>query len=120
MPPTEPITNERIALALDPERRNFDWWLWQSMDGQDPVCAGYTGPDFTHDDLAAFIHLRPVVLALGCKIEIYIDHIYIEYLATGSAWSAPIFCEALCLALSYFLQHAPDALAQSVREVRGV
>jgi hypothetical protein len=78
-----------------------------------------TAPDFLHDDLACFVHLRPVLHALGCSIKIYATHTWVEYTTTGSAWSAPIFCESLCLALSYFMQHDPDALARAVKEVRG-
>lgn len=144
------LTNEQIALALDPERRQPRWWA-KRIPYTCPHCkrplhgtfvtppaedleGGYRclsclvmhtseyscyAPDFLHDDTTAFIHLRPVALALGCSIKIYTDHTCVEYLATGSAWSAPIFCESLCLALSYFMQHDPDALARAVKEVRG-
>jgi len=79
-------------------------------------------PDFLHDDTTAFIHLRPVALALGCWIEDSNPISVCEYGINGmrrTVARSNTYAPALSAAIAHFLEHEPDALARAVKEVRG-
>lgn len=83
--------NRSIAEFIDPERRRVGWWDWKCPEcGHscyqknqlmcrclDCLCEWEISgapqpvaiPAFDRDDLAAFTHLFPVLMELGCEID---------------------------------------------------
>lgn len=76
------MTDEQLALLIDPKRERVGWWgyrfdLWPNtvwrlepsevLDAsKQPGQFVYTGPDLAADRVAAFTHVTPVLLAAGC------------------------------------------------------
>lgn len=62
------LTDEQLALLIDPKREHGNWWMERPWTKRDRSWA-YTGPHLTSDRVAAFTHVTPVLLAAGWSVH---------------------------------------------------
>ena len=120
------MTNEQLALLLDPRREKPGWWDWhgQHYGSKRVKIALYTGPDYHASDDACFRDWRPVLLEAGCKIkdssfhgvEVYLGDAWIGMM---DRWTKHTYRAAVLAAIEELQTTKPELLREAIARVEG-
>ena len=106
------MTNEQLALLLDPERKRPGWWVKQQK-------RVYTGPDWHASDDDCFRDWRPVLLAAGCWIAHYSDESCRVYFMCQPVIDSETYRAATLAAIEELHTTKPELLREAIARVEG-
>jgi hypothetical protein len=136
------LTDQQLAEIIDPERKREGWW--DERFGMCPSCAlggtdsiyeayrcgdcgeelpllrlEYTGPPIATDDIAAFTHVVPVLLAVGYyvtkrKSSAEVVKEGYQFFTTNESWLADSLAPACAQAIAWLRTNDPERLARAV------